>query len=97
MKCKNDTSILKKSKTDVETNVKTNVKDVKKQKQQKKKKKKKKKKRRKKKKRKKKKNMEGPFNGVFTPEQDNDKTPTRQMLNLCIPMMPFTPGLADLV
>ena len=29
--------------------------------------------------------------GVFTPEQDN-KTTTRQMLNLCIPMMPFTPG-----
>ena len=23
--------------------------------------------------------------------QDNDKTTTRQMLNLCIPMMPFTP------
>ena len=35
-------------------------------------------------------------NGVFTPKQDNDKT-TRQMLNLCIPMMPFTPGLSDLV
>ena len=35
-------------------------------------------------------------NGVFTPEQDNDKT-TRQMLNLCIPMMPFTPSLPDLV
>ena len=40
-------------------------------------------------------------NGVFTPEQDNDKTMTRQrqdndnkMLNLCIPMMPFTPGLS---
>ena len=33
---------------------------------------------------------------VFTPEQDNDKT-TRQMSNLCIPMMPFTPGLSDLV
>ena len=31
--------------------------------------------------------------GVFTPEQD-DKTTTRQMLNLCIPMMPFTPGLS---
>ena len=31
-------------------------------------------------------------NGVFTPEQDNDKTTTRQMLNLCIPMTPFTPG-----
>ena len=30
--------------------------------------------------------------GVFTPEQDTDKTTTRQMLNLCIPMMPFTPG-----
>ena len=30
-----------------------------------------------------------PSNGVFTPEQD-DKTPTRQMLNMCIPMMPFT-------
>ena len=29
--------------------------------------------------------------GVFTPEQDNDKTMARQMLNLCIPMMPFTP------
>ena len=28
--------------------------------------------------------------GVFTPEQDTDKTTTRQMLNLCIPMMPFT-------
>ena len=26
-------------------------------------------------------------NGVFTPGQDNDKTTTRQMLNLCIPMM----------
>ena len=36
-------------------------------------------------------------NGVFTPEQDNDNTTTRQMLNLCIPMMPFTPGLSDLV
>ena len=31
-------------------------------------------------------------NGAFTPEQDNDKT-TRQKLNLCIPIMPFTPGL----
>ena len=31
-------------------------------------------------------------NDVFTPEQDNDKTTTTQMLNLCIPMMPFTPG-----
>ena len=29
------------------------------------------------------------LNGVFTPEQDNDKTTTRQMLNLCIPMKPF--------
>ena len=27
------------------------------------------------------------YNGVFTPEQDNDKTTTRQMLNLCIPVM----------
>ena len=27
--------------------------------------------------------------GVFTPEEDNNKTTTRQMLNLCIPMMPF--------
>ena len=35
--------------------------------------------------------------GVFTPEQDNDKTTTRQMLNLCIPMMPFTPGPTNLV
>ena len=35
--------------------------------------------------------------GVFTPEQDNDKTTTRQMLNLCIPMMPFTPGPLCLV
>ena len=25
------------------------------------------------------------------------KTTTRQMLNLCIPIMPFTPGLSDLV
>ena len=31
-------------------------------------------------------------NGAFTPEQDNDKTTTRQMLNLCISIMPFTPG-----
>ena len=30
--------------------------------------------------------------GVFTPEQYNNKTTTRQMLNLCMPMMPFTPG-----
>ena len=36
-------------------------------------------------------------NGVFTPERDNDKTTTRQMLNLCIPMMPFTPGPTCLV
>ena len=36
-------------------------------------------------------------NGVFTPEQDKDKTRTRQMLNLCIPMMPFTPGPTCLV
>ena len=36
-------------------------------------------------------------NGGFTPEQDHDKTTTRQMLNLCIPMIPFTPGLSDLV
>ena len=36
-------------------------------------------------------------NGVFTPEQDNDKTTTRQMLNLCISIMPFTPGLSDLL
>ena len=35
--------------------------------------------------------------GVFTPEQDNDKTTTRQMLNLCIPMMSFTPDMSDLV
>ena len=35
--------------------------------------------------------------GVFTPEQDNDKTTTRQKLNLCIPMMPFTPGPTWLV
>ena len=35
-------------------------------------------------------------NGVFTPEQDN-KTTTRQMLNLCIPIMPFTPDMSDLV
>ena len=35
--------------------------------------------------------------GVFTPEQDNDKTTTRQMLNLCIHMMPFTPGPTNLV
>ena len=34
-------------------------------------------------------------NGVFTPEQDNDKT-TRQKLNLCIPMMSFTPAMSDL-
>ena len=33
-------------------------------------------------------------NGAFTPEQDNDKTTTRQMLNLCISIMPFTPGPA---
>ena len=33
--------------------------------------------------------------GVFTPEQDNDKTTTRQMLNLCIPMMTFTLSLPD--
>ena len=31
------------------------------------------------------------LNGGFTPEQDNK---TSQMLNLCIPMMPFTPVLA---
>ena len=37
------------------------------------------------------------YNGVFTPEQDNDKTTTRQMLNLCIAMKPFTPGPACLV
>ena len=37
------------------------------------------------------------YNGVFTPEQDTDKTTTRQMLNLCIPMMPFTPGWTCLV
>ena len=35
-------------------------------------------------------------NGVFTPEQDNDKPTTRQMLNLCMPM-PFTPDMSDLV
>ena len=34
-------------------------------------------------------------NGAFTPEQDNDKTTTRQKLNLCISIMPFTPGLSD--
>ena len=34
--------------------------------------------------------------GVFTPEQDNDKTTTRQMLNLCIPMMPFTLSMMPL-
>ena len=34
------------------------------------------------------------INGVFTPEQDNDKT-TRQMINLCIPMIPFTPDMSD--
>ena len=34
-------------------------------------------------------------NGVFTPEQDNDKTTTRQMLNLCISIMPFTPDMSD--
>ena len=38
----------------------------------------------------------GRLYGVFTPEQDNDKT-TRQMLNLCIPIMPFTPDMPDLV
>ena len=32
--------------------------------------------------------------GVFTPEQDNDKTTTRQKLKLCIPMMPFTPDMS---
>ena len=33
---------------------------------------------------------------VFTPEQDNDKTSRQRqkMLNMCIPMMLFTPGLA---
>ena len=36
-------------------------------------------------------------NGAFTPEQDNDKTTTRQKMNLCISIMPFTPGLSDLV
>ena len=36
-------------------------------------------------------------NGVFTPEQNNDKTTTRQKLNLWIPMMPFTPDMSDLV
>ena len=35
--------------------------------------------------------------GAFTPEQDNDKTTTRQLLNLCIPMIPFTPDMSDLV
>ena len=35
--------------------------------------------------------------GVFTPEQDTDKTTTRQMLNLCIPMTPFTPDMSELV
>ena len=35
--------------------------------------------------------------GAFTPEQDNDKTTTRQKMNLCISIMPFTPGLSDLV
>ena len=35
--------------------------------------------------------------GAFTPEQDNDKTTTRQKLNLCISIMSFTPGLSDLV
>ena len=34
---------------------------------------------------------------VFTSDQDNDKTTTRQILNLCIPMMPFTPGPATTV
>ena len=34
-------------------------------------------------------------NGVFTPEQD--KTKTRQMLNLLIPMMAFTSGPTCLV
>ena len=29
--------------------------------------------------------------------KDDDKTTTRQMLNLCIPMMPFTPDMPDLV
>ena len=32
-------------------------------------------------------------NGVFTPEQDNDKTTTRQMLNPCISMMPGVKGI----
>ena len=32
--------------------------------------------------------------GVFTPEQDTDKTTARQMLNLCIPIMSFTAGPA---
>ena len=36
------------------------------------------------------------FYGVFTPEQDN-KTTTRHILNLSISMIPFTPGLSDLV
>ena len=36
-------------------------------------------------------------NGAFTPEQDNDKTTTRQKLNLCISIMPFTPGPTNLV
>ena len=33
--------------------------------------------------------------GVFTPEQDNDKT--RQMLNLCIPMMSDKPGVKGII
>ena len=39
--------------------------------------------------------VDNDINGVFTPEQDNDKT-TRQMLNLCIPIMSFTPDMSDL-
>ena len=33
--------------------------------------------------------------GVFTPEQYNDKTTTRQMLNLCIPIAGIPPGKSD--
>ena len=35
----------------------------------------------------------GCFHTRARQRQDNDKTTTRQMLNLCIPMMPFTPSL----
>ena len=35
--------------------------------------------------------------GAFVPERDGDGTAARRVLGLCVPVVPFIPGLSDLV